>query len=26
MICPFEVEYEVAPVGGSWFDKKELKV
>lgn len=23
MICPFEIEFEVAPVGGSWFDKKE---
>ncbi len=23
MICPFEIEFEVAPVGGSWYDKKE---
>lgn len=23
MICPFPVEFEVAPVGASWYDKKE---
>jgi DNA polymerase I-like protein with 3'-5' exonuclease and polymerase domains len=23
MICPFEIEFEVAPLGGSWFDKQE---
>lgn len=24
MICPFEIEFEVAPVGGSWYEKKEF--
>jgi DNA polymerase-1 len=26
MITPFEIEYEVAPVGGSWYDKMEYKL